>query len=558
MTTNRLKAVSIGLLLPFICLLHIGCQQKLHSSARTSQNAKEKMNVLFIAVDDLKPLIHSFGFSDIKTPHIDALANKSTIFTSAYCQIAVCSPSRASVLTGVYPDITEMYDFSKHIRDVNPNIVTIPQFFKHNGYRTWGVGKIYDRSSVDSQSDSISWTSPYGGTMTYAKGYKQPAFEHYQLPETRAKIETFLDSLNLSHTSKFWDVPMARNKLGFLAPSTECADVPDDAYQDAVYTNLLLEKLSAHKQGDMPFFYGIGFVRPHLPFVAPKKYWDLYDRSKIKLATPQYQPKTIPRIASHNAGELKFGYGDIIPNIAKEDRLLILNEDKQRELIHGYYASVSYIDAQIGRITKALKTKGLDKNTIIVIWGDHGFHLGDHNIWCKHSNFEQATRSPLLVYVPNITTGTRYEMPTELVDIFPTLCELTGLQAPEYLSGKSLVPALTSHQRSIKDFAISQYPRRSGKMQKDDVMGYSIRTEQYRYTEWVQNEFNTSKEFNESDIIARELYDYKTDPDETINLAENPQSAPVVQDMTKKLREFYETQKTKYIEAKKKLQAERM
>jgi len=236
---------------------------------------------------------------------------------------------------------------------------------------------------------------------------------------------------------------------------------------------------------------------------------------------------------------------------------LILNEDKQRELIHGYYASVSYIDAQIGRITKALKTKGLDKNTIIVIWGDHGFHLGDHNIWCKHSNFEQATRSPLLVYVPNITTGTRYEMPTELVDIFPTLCELTGLQTPEYLSGKSLVPALTSHQRSIKDFAISQYPRRSGKMQKDDVMGYSIRTEQYRYTEWVQNEFNTSKEFNESDIIARELYDYKTDPDETINLAENPQSAPVVQDMTKKLREFYETQKTKYIEAKKKLQAER-
>jgi iduronate 2-sulfatase len=515
------------------------------TTASKPTEAPPQYNILFIAVDDLKPDIASFGFKETKTPNIDKLAQVSTIFNGNYCQQAVCGPTRASLLTGVRPDKTQVWDLQTLIRDKNPDITTLPQHLKANGYNTMAMGKIFDPRSVDKEHDAVSWSVPYKNKFKYPEGYEDIVIEAYQSPEMKAKfkeLQAQRDAKKKGDKNEDFDNPkITRDDIKV---STESADVPDDAYFDGAMTNYAIKQLKEQKGAKQPFFMAVGFHKPHLPFVAPKKYWDMYERSKVSLAKWQKQSIDGPEIAYHNAGEMR-GFKDIEKLVGKAKGgkdLLNLPEAKQRELIHGYYACISYLDAQVGRLMDALKAEGLDKNTIIVFWGDHGWHLGDHSLWCKHSNFEQAAKAPLMFTVPNMTKGNVYTQPTEFVDIFPTLCDLAGISIPNYLDGKSLVPAMKDNKAKIKDYAISQYPRTGGKGEGKNVMGYSLRTERYRYTEWVGSGYTTAQPFNQNLLVAKEMYDLVNDPDETTNIAEKKEMKDVVKDLSGKLGEYYKQQ----------------
>jgi iduronate 2-sulfatase len=519
------------------------------TTASTMTEAPPQYNVLFIAVDDLKPDMGAFGFNETKTPNIDKLAKNSTVFNNNYCQQAVCAPTRASLMTGLRPDKTKVWDLQTLIRDKNPNALTIAQLLKANGYVTSAMGKIFDPRSVDKDHDAVSWSLPYKNKFKYPEGYEDIVFEAFQSPEMKAKFKSLQaqrDAKKGGNKDKNEDLDNPKITRQDIMVSTESADVPDDAYFDGAMTNHAISQLKAQKGAAKPFFMAVGFHKPHLPFVAPKKYWDMYDRRKVSLAKWQKPSIDGPDIAYHNAGEMR-GFKDIEKLVGKAKGgkdLLELPEAKQRELIHGYYACISYLDAQVGRLMDALKAEGLDKNTIIVFWGDHGWHLGDHSLWCKHSNFEQAARAPLMFTVPNMTKGNVYTQPTEFVDIFPTLCELTGISLPTYLDGKSLVPALKDNKAKIKDYAISQYPRTGAKGEGKNVMGYSLRTERYRYTEWVGSGYTTAQPFNQNLLVGREMYDMVNDPDETTNIAEKKEVKDVVKDLSGKLSEYYKQQYT--------------
>lgn len=503
-----------------------------YENSKSSISVKDahKFNILFIAVDDLKPDLSCYGNTVTKTPSFEMLSKTATTFTSAYCQQAVCGPTRASLLTGLRPDKTQVWDLQTLIRSKNPDIVTLPQYFRANGYLTIGMGKVFDPRSVDKQSDELSWSVPYKKKFELAAGYEDLAFETYQSADIKAKSKAGA-KMSGGDDSK-----------SEVKVSTECLEVPDDAYMDGAMANYAVNELRALKSSSQPFFMAVGFKKPHLPFVAPKRYWDLYDREKLSLASWQQKSIDGPDIAYHNSGELA-SFNDILPEdeAGKKGGLLKLPEVKQRELIHGYYACISYIDAQLGKLLAALKENGLDNNTIVIIWGDHGWHLGDHSLWCKHSNFEQATRVPLMISVPGMTSGEKYGHLTEFVDIYPTLCELAGISTPSYLDGQSLVPALQDNRVKLKDFAISQYPRGAGKGLRE-TMGYTLRSEQYRYTEWVGNYFNTAKVFNEQDIKAKELYDLKNDPNETRNIVSDPKMKKVIEELAGYLHEHFDQQ----------------
>ncbi len=512
-----------------LCLLFLS--QNIHAQ-------QQKPNILFIAFDDLKPYINSFGYKAVKTPNIDKLAQFSTIFNRNYCQQAVCAPTRASLLSGLRPDKTKIWDLKTLIRDKNPTITTLPQYFKANGYITSAMGKIFDPRSVDKGHDEVSWSIPYKNKFKLADGYEDLVAGDFQSAEIKEKFKKML----AEKTDKT-DVNSIREAIKV---TTECMDVPDDAYYDGAMTIYAIQQLKLQKNAAQPFFMAVGFHKPHLPFVAPKKYWDLYDRDKIELAPWQKKSIDGPDVAYHNAGEVR-GFSDIDVLMKnepdKKDGLLHLPVEKQKELIHGYYSCISYLDAQVGKLLETLKAEGLDKNTIIVFWGDHGWHFGDHSLWAKHSNFEQATKAPLLFSVPKVTHGTIYTQPTEFVDIFPTLCDLAGLPTPTHLDGKSLVPAMKDNKVKIKDYAISQYPRGgSNKEQGNSIMGYSLRTERYRYTEWMGSYFTTAKPFDEKQIVATELYDLVNDPNETVNIAVKPEAKKQLKDLADKMHDYYKQQ----------------
>ncbi|MFZ4770266.1 MAG: sulfatase [Ferruginibacter sp.] len=299
-----------------------------------------------------------------------------------------------------------------------------------------------------------------------------------------------------------------------------------------------------------PFFFAVGISKPHLPFIAPKKYWDLYKREDMPLAKFQEQSKNAVPVAYHNAGELR-GYTDIPPLTSFTDQKpfgLTLPVDKQKELIHGYHAAVSFTDANVGKLLDALDSLGLTKNTIIVLWGDHGWHLGDHNLWCKHTNFEEATRAPLIIAAPGMKSS-KTNSQSEHIDIFPTLCELAGLNIPTSLDGKSLVPLMKNPTASVKEYSVSQYPRSNASAENErlgyanaNAMGYSIRTKQYRYTIWMNNGFRSTQPFNKDLIIGIELYDYKKDPLEKVNVAKDKKYAAVSKDMNNKMMAFLKSQ----------------
>ena len=488
-------------------------------SATCQPNPAKPKNILFIAVDDLKPLMNNYGFPQMKTPNFDRLAKMGVVFNNAHVQQAVCGPSRASIMTGTYPDRTRVWDLETDFRKSAPDLISMPEYLVSQGWETTGIGKIYHKGSSSPGHDGKSWSIPHSQPTDYDPAFGNPAFEYYQNPETKAAFEKLIEQAQKEGKKS----GAARNyAFKILKPSTESADVSDEAYQDGIYTKEAIKKLKMLKAGNKPFFLAVGYQKPHLPFVAPKKYWDLYDRSKIDLAPFRQLADGTPRIAYHNFGELR-SFTDIDDDL---DIGLEVPEDKQRELIHGYMACISYIDAQLGKLLDALEAEGLSENTAIVLWGDHGYHLGDHTLWNKHSNFEQATRIPLLFAGPGIAKNVRIDQPVELVDVFPTLFDLCGVPASSQTEGKSLVPLLDNDPKTTlsQDFALSQYHRRNG-----EVMGYSIRTERYRYTEWHENKYRSMDQpYNSANIIGMELYDYEKDPNETKNFA-NDKSFNIVQ-----------------------------
>jgi iduronate 2-sulfatase len=509
----------------------------------------KKPNILFIAIDDLKPVLGCYGDKIIKTPNIDRLAKMGTVFMSNYCQQAVCGPSRASIMTGLRPDYTQVWDLKTPMRDINPDILSLPQYFRSQGYSTQGIGKVYDPRNVDEELDIPSWSVPYYKTENkyYDKETGAPVLNLYQLPATKQLIHKYLQEAKEKglNTKEATDYALSKIK-----PAVESADVPDNAYTDGA--NILQAKniLTQLSKTQGPFFFAVGISKPHLPFVAPKKYWDLYKREDMPVASFQEKAKGAVDIAYHSASEIR-SFSDISPLTSYTDQKdfgLTLPIDKQKELIHGYYASVSYADAQVGILLHTLDSLELTKNTIIVLWGDHGWHLGDHNLWCKHSDFEQATHAPLIISAPNINASKTSSI-SEFVDVFPTLCDLATLKTPPHLPGKSLVSVMKNPTHSVKDYAVSQYPRSGMQVEKgrlgyveSDFMGYSIRTDQYRYTVWMKDKFRSTQKFDEKLVVGIELYDYKADPYETMNFASDKGYASISNELNNKIIAFFNSQ----------------
>jgi arylsulfatase A-like enzyme/GH35 family endo-1,4-beta-xylanase len=497
-----------------------------------AQDSQTAPNILFIAIDDLKPTIGAFGDDLAHTPNIDLLAEQATVFLNNHTQQAVCGPSRASLMTGKRPDYTKVRDLKTKMRDMVPEIVTIPQYFKNQGYKTIGLGKIFDPRCVDEFRDKPSWSVPFmpEHKFEYPNDFGPPAMGFYQDPKIKLYIQKLRNEAKANGIKN-----LGKYLRDTFKPPFEKTDAPDDAYVDgalAMYANKFLDEYKP--ESNEPFFLAVGFKRPHLPFTAPKKYWDMYNPSKFEIAKFQQNSKNGPSIAYHSSGELRsYITPEISYEISKNNRV-ILSDEFQKELIHGYYASTSFIDAQIGKIVDKLKETGLHKNTIIVIWGDHGWHLGDHGLWNKHSNFEQATRSPLVIFDPRVNEKIQIKSPTEFVDIFPTLCAATGLKIPENLDGKNLMPLVRGEQISVKPFAVSQWTNAK-------KTGYSFRTDRYRYTVWLNGKKSTDPVFEE-DIFAEELYDYRTDPAETINLAGEKQSFNLIKRFQKLAANFFNSQ----------------
>lgn len=483
-------------------------------------NAATQPNILFLSVDDLKPELGCYGSTQIKTPNIDRLAEGGMVMLNNYCQQALCAPSRMSTFTGLRPDSTKVWDLKTNLREVCPEAVTMQQYFKENGYASAGCGKVMHGSKDE---DPPSWSIPFrhDADLSYHKDYAVPADLQYQAKSIHQAFKQ-LETMGIKGYKPRKDWLKAQD----ARPATECLDVPDDAYADGAIANYGIELLDGFSKTKQPFFLTLGIHKPHLPFVAPKKYWDLYDREKIDLAPFREQAKGSPDYAYHSWGELR--------NYSGTPKKGDVTDDQQRELIHAYYACISYVDAQIGRVLDKLKATGLDKNTVVVLWGDHGWHLGDHGLWCKHSNFEQATHAPLIISAPGFPTAEKSKSMTEFVDIYPTLCELAGLPVPETLEGSSLVPILKNPKAKVKDFAMSQYPREHVKL-----MGYALRTERYRMVAWVDEAVSRTGKFDPSKIDSIELYDYQNDPLETVNLAKNPEYKSIVAELSKKLEGFF-------------------
>jgi len=446
-------------------------------------------NVLFIAVDDLRPELGCYGHPIIQSPHIDRIAREGMLFTRAYCQQAICAPSRASLLSGCRPDTTGIYDLGTPLVRARPDLRTLPQHFRKNGYRTVSLGKIYHHGN----DDPAGWDErPRVGRDLYHSG---------EIREYRKKRLAEADRLGYRGPRRY------NHAAG---PSTECLDVPDAAYSDGAITDEALRQLNRHR--NRPFFLAVGFWKPHLPFTAPRRYWDLYRRDQIPLPD-KTEPKDAPRIAFSNWGELR-AYRDI-PKRGD------LDAATTRKLIHGYFACVSYIDAQVGRLLGELDRLGLREKTIIILWGDHGWKLGEYGDWCKHTNFELDTRVPLILSVPGVPAGRKCRRLVEFVDIYPTLAELCGLEIPPHCEGTSMAPLLEDPERPWKTAAFSQYPR-------GRVMGYSLRTERWRYNEWIHRETGR--------VAARELYDHARGPFTGANLAGRPGQEELVKKLSRMMK----------------------
>ena len=461
----------------------------------------DKPNVVFIFVDDLRPELGCYGCEHVITPNIDRLASLGCYFDRSYVQVSLCNPSRASMLTGKRPDQLGVWGLDKHFRDEQPDIVTLPQHFKQHGYHTAAIGKIYHNDKPDPQS----WSEP----RICIEGYPYD-------PDAVYRDDSNLDFLEQRKSAirQQGEEQQHIDEFGqwyLKACATEMPDVADDAYYDGAQTLVAMQKITELNARDQPFFFGIGYYRPHLPFNVPKKYWDMYDREKITLAEFDMPPLGAPPMALNNLRELR-GYSDFKqtdhPNQSQ------LNADDSRLLRHGYFASVTYIDTQIGKLLDHLEELGILDETVIVMWGDNGWKLGDYGSWCKMTNYEMDTRVPLIIKPSTFATeDPKRSQIVESVDIYPTLCDLVGLPHPIGLAGKSFVPLIYNAKHKGKSHAFSQFLRHGiwGGPDGRETMGYSVRTQDWRYVEWFHSD--------DTKVIAKELYDIATEGLETINVS---------------------------------------
>ncbi|MEX2141157.1 MAG: sulfatase [Pirellulales bacterium] len=479
-TSNKFRDTGPWVL---IALCVFGWADGSHAAQAGSELSERRPNVLLICVDDLKPIAGCYG-GTATTPHLDRLAARGVLFEKAYCNQAVCAPSRNALLTGLRPQTVGIYDLGTNFRKARPDAVTLPQHFKRHGWRTEALGKIF-HVGHGNHEDAASWSVPHWRANVIA----------YALPESRAKKGLTREEALFSNR------PAGNLPRG---AAYESADVPDNSYPDGAMADEVMKRLAVLKaKPDEPFFLAVGFVKPHLPFCAPTKYWDLYNRNEFAVAEVRRPPEGAPRYAPTNWGELRQYRG--IPESGP------LSAELERTLIHGYHAAVSYMDAQLGRVLDALDENGLAKNTIIVLWGDHGWHLGDHGMWCKHTNYEQAARIPLIVVAPGTKAGARSADLVESVDLYPTLCEIAGLPSPKDLDGVSFVATLKQPDTRVKQAALHVYPR-------GQRIGRGVRTVRHRLVEW-------KVPGAAAETAELELYDYETDPAETKNLAaEQPET----------------------------------
>ena len=426
----------------------------------------EKPNILFIAVDDLRTELKCYGDTEVKTPNIDQLAAQGITFERAYCNIPVCGASRSSLMSGIYPTPGRYNAYTSQVDQDTPGAKTMPQIFKENGYITLSRGKIFHNSK---DSESVSWTEPAwkpkgGGTK-------------------------WLDP----ESGKILSKKKQRGRI------YELPDVADNAFPDGKVAEKVIEDLRKCKKAGKPFFIACGFIKPHMPFYAPKKYWDMYDRSAIKLADNQYKPKNAPKLLK--------GSGEYTSYYLEE--MDVKSEKFHRVMKHGYLACVSYIDQLVGDVLGELKRLDLDKNTIVVFWGDHGWHLGEHNFWGKHNTMHHSTRIPLIFKTPG-TQGAKSKAFVETVDIFPTLCDLAGLSKPAQLQGMRFQKILKSPSDEFRTHIYSRFGP-----------GDAIVDKHFSFTR-----------FKDKTIM---LYDHRKDPQENNNVAGNPEYGPVIKKMTQLL-----------------------
>lgn len=491
------------------------------SAGAQTTNQHKPYNVLFIASDDLNSDINTFGNPNVHTPNLDRLAKMGVVFTHAYNQSPLCGPSRASIMTGYRPDKTKVHDLYAHFRDALPNAVTLPQMFKNNGYYTCRLGKIF-HAGVPSDIGKPGLDDPQSWTEAFNPLGKDKTDEH--------KIKIL---------SK--DMPYLGGALAYMA-----TDGSDDELTDGISANMAI-KLIRERYGksdmkipavfgvqkDQPFFMAVGFYRPHCPFVAPQKYFDMYPLKDIKL--PEYRTDdwdSKPEAAKNN-GKLFWG----------------LNSDESKEIVRAYYASISFMDAQVGKLLDGLEELGLMDNTIIVFWSDQGYMLTHHGLWEKQNLFEHTATQPLLIYAPGMSKGTPCNKIVETIDIYPTLAELSGLTPPDDLDGKSLVPLLKNPSMEWNYPAFTQQARtinpKAGEGQYKytfnpmvvgpdgkpspftTIFGRSVRVERYRYTEW------------DGGNAGKELYDYENDPNEFTNLANDPKYQKLIDELSIKLHSNY-------------------
>lgn len=486
-------------------------------SATTEPHAGKNMpmNILFIGVDDLRPELSAYGASYIKSPNIDRIAAQGVVFDRAYAQWAVCMQSRASLLTGLRPDTfaREAAGFRQHV----PDVVTLPQHFKNHGYFTQSFGKIFhggwkNAYVRDKFQDPVSWSEErWTPDPQY---YFSPAGEAVarEVFATAPPKELYLNGARRDPKNPDqWKDFFVRGLV------SEAPDVADNLLADGRIADAAIARMrELHGRSDpTPFFLAVGFMKPHLPFVAPKKYWDLYDPANLPKVPFPDPPLRSPEFATQvGAREIK----QYVEQAADAD-----SAERDRHLRHAYAACVSFIDAQIGRLLDELDALGIRDRTIVVLWSDHGFKLGDFGVWGKATNFELDTRVPLIVSVPGLARAARSDAVVELVDLYPTLVELAGLPPHPGVEGESFAHNVREPGAPGQQLAFSQIPYGPW----PSLMGYSVRTATHRYTEW--RHFNDVK--REGEVLARELYEYDAVGIETRNLADTPEFTPLQQQL---------------------------
>lgn len=452
----------------------------LSSNFINSQTGTKNHNILFISVDDFRPKINSYGESKMITPNIDKLASEGLQFNNAFTNIAVCGASRASIMTGIRPSQSRFNDYTSRASKDTPNAISLNQLFMENGYETISYGKIYHYPNDTGEY----WSDNDGGAHQ----------ADYQDPRAQER----------KRNGEF-------GEHGRKGPAFEYPEVDDYAYNDGKVTQRALDKMKALKAENKPFFMAVGYVSPHLPFIQPKKYWDLYDHNEVPLADNAYQPENSPYIAmhaQHDNAELRNMYLDI-PSKG------LLSDEMSRNLVHGYYASVSYMDALIGDLIDGLDAMGLRDNTTIILWSDHGFFLGEHGFWCKHSTFYEAIKIPFIISSPGFAKNQTTDSFTELVDVYPTLCELTGITPPGYIHGESLITVMENPSVNLKDEIYTRYKQ-----------GEAVVDKNYSYTEFFQGE----------QYLGNMLYDLNVDLKQNTDISKRAENAALVDKYSKKLK----------------------